>query len=89
MMTASELAAPPLQGALLGDIVLAYETCAREAADKAIPLADHASHLIVHGTLHLLGHDHADDGQAETMEDIERKALYAIGIADPYRETAS
>jgi len=84
MMSAAELAAPPTHGGLLGDIVLAYETCAREAADKGIAVADHASHLIVHGTLHLLGHDHDDDGPAETMEGIERMALGHIGIADPY-----
>ena len=84
MMSAAELAAPPRQGGLLGDIVLARETCAREAADKGIALADHASHLIVHGTLHLFGHDHGGDAEAETMEGIERMALNAIGIADPY-----
>ena len=84
MMSADELAAPPPHGGLLGDIVLAAETCAREAADKGVAVADHASHLIVHGTLHLLGHDHHEDGEAETMEDIERLALDRIGIADPY-----
>ena len=84
MMSAAELAAPPAHGGLLGDIVLAYETCAREAGEKGIAVADHASHLIVHGTLHLLGHDHDDDGPAETMEGIERMALGRIGIADPY-----
>lgn len=84
MMSDAELAAPPPHGGLLGDIVLAAETCAREAADKRIRLADHASHLIVHGTLHLLGHDHDHDDAAETMEEIERRALDRIGIADPY-----
>lgn len=84
MMSADELASPPVQGGLLGDIVLAAETCAREAAAKGIGVADHASHLIVHGTLHLLGHDHDEDAQAETMEGIERMALDRIGIADPY-----
>ena len=84
MMSADELASPPPQGGLLGDIVLAHETCAREAADKRVTLADHASHLVVHGTLHLFGHDHGEDAAAETMEGIERMALNAIGIADPY-----
>lgn len=84
MMSAGELAAPPGHGGLLGDIVLAAETCAREAADKGIALADHASHLIVHGTLHLFGHDHGDDAAAGTMEAFERSALGRIGIADPY-----
>ena len=69
---------------LLGDIVLALETCAREAEDKHILLADHAAHLIIHGTLHLLGHDHEDDVAAEAMEALEVKALASLGIANPY-----
>ncbi|UVO54763.1 rRNA maturation RNase YbeY [Sphingomonas sp. SUN039] len=71
---------------LLGDIVLAYETCAREAAEKGVPLADHAAHLIVHGVLHLLGYDHIDDAEAEAMEDIERAAMSALGLHDPYED---
>lgn len=75
----------PGEGPLfLGDIALAYETCAREAAAVGIALADHAAHLVVHGTLHLLGHDHEEDDAAETMEAIESKALATMGIADPY-----
>ena len=69
---------------MLGDLVLAHGTCAREADEKAIPLHDHASHLVVHGTLHLLGYDHGDDRQAEDMEDREVRALARLGIADPY-----
>jgi probable rRNA maturation factor len=69
---------------LLGDIVLAYETCAREAAEKGISLQDHATHLIVHGTLHLLGYDHMVGMEAEAMEAIEIDALAALGLADPY-----
>ena len=69
---------------LLGDIVLAYETCAREAEEKGIALHDHATHLIVHGTLHLLGYDHIEDGEAEAMEAIEIDTLTALGLADPY-----
>ncbi|MGB7410750.1 MAG: rRNA maturation RNase YbeY [Sphingopyxis granuli] len=69
---------------LLGDIVLARETCAREAAEKAVPIADHATHLIVHGTLHLVGYDHLDDSAAEAMEALEVKALASLGIANPY-----
>ena len=69
---------------LLGDIVLAYETCAREAAEKGITVQDHATHLIVHGTLHLLGYDHMVGAEAEAMEAIEIDALAALGLADPY-----
>lgn len=71
---------------LLGDIVLAYETCAAEAADKALALADHATHLIIHGTLHLLGYDHGDDRAAEAMEQIERDVLEGLGLHDPYHD---
>jgi probable rRNA maturation factor len=70
---------------LLGDVALAYETCAREAAEKGVPLADHAAHLIVHGLLHLAGHDHEiSPADADAMEALEVKALELIGIADPY-----
>lgn len=70
---------------LLGDIALAFETCAREAAEKGIPLEHHAAHLIVHGLLHLAGHDHEISPQdAEAMEALETKALALMGIADPY-----
>lgn len=69
---------------LLGDIVLAYGVCAREAEERNIPIADHATHLIVHGTLHLLGYDHLEEGEAEAMEAIEIDALASLGLADPY-----
>lgn len=69
---------------LLGDIVLAYGVCVAEAAERGIPLASHATHLIVHGTLHLLGYDHIDDLHADRMETIERSALASLGIDDPY-----
>ena len=71
---------------LLGDLILAFETCETEAADKAIPIADHVAHLIVHGTLHLLGLDHIDDTQAEHMEALEVKALASLGLANPYSD---
>jgi len=71
---------------LLGDIVLARETCAREAEEKGIALEDHATHLIVHGTLHLVGYDHMDDASAAAMEAIEVKALASLGIANPYAD---
>ena len=69
---------------MLGDIILAHGVCASEAADKAIPLEAHAAHLMVHGTLHLLGYDHMDDDAAADMEARETRALARIGIADPY-----
>ena len=71
---------------LLGDIVLARETCAREAAEKGVSLADHATHLIVHGALHLVGYDHMDDVSAAAMEALEVKALASLGIANPYAD---
>lgn len=70
---------------MLGDIALAFETCAREAGDKAVPLEHHASHLIIHGLLHLAGFDHVhSDEEAEAMEALEITALAKLGIADPY-----
>lgn len=71
---------------LLGDIVLAWETCAQEAQGKAIDVAAHASHLVVHGTLHLLGYDHAGDAEADVMEGLERQAMAALGLRDPYAD---
>lgn len=68
----------------LGDVVIAYETALREADSENTALADHFSHLVVHGVLHLLGLDHMQDAEAERMEDLERRALAALGIADPY-----
>lgn len=70
---------------LLGDIVLAHGVTAREAAQKGATLEDHATHLIVHGLLHLLGYDHEQgEPEADAMEELERAALAALGIADPY-----
>jgi probable rRNA maturation factor len=69
---------------LLGDVVLAYETAAAEAAADGKTLGDHLSHLLVHGTLHLLGYDHSDEAEAVEMEGLERKALADLGIKDPY-----
>ena len=69
---------------LLGDIVLAEGVCAAEAADRGISIADHAAHLIIHGTFHLLGYDHMDDNEAEVMEALEVAALASLGLSDPY-----
>jgi probable rRNA maturation factor len=70
----------------LGDVVLAYETVSDEARNAGIAFADHASHLVIHGLLHLLGFDHINDDEAEWMESLERTALARLGIADPYAE---
>ncbi|MBT8414573.1 MAG: rRNA maturation RNase YbeY [Boseongicola sp.] len=68
----------------LGDLALAYETCAREAEMGGIAFRDHVTHLIVHGTLHLLGYDHVRDGDGDLMEAVEIVILKELGIADPY-----
>ena len=81
-LLALEADGPPV---LLGDIALAHATCAREAAEKGIALEDHAAHLVVHGLLHLAGHDHvASDAEAEAMEALEIRALAKMGLANPY-----
>lgn len=73
----------------LGDIILAYETVVREAEAEAKSLAAHATHLVVHGTLHLLGHDHEAEAQAQAMEALEIEVLARLGIADPYQDRAA
>lgn len=70
---------------MLGDIVLAFETVEAEAAAEGKPFEHHLTHLVVHGLLHLLGHDHEEEGQAEAMEALERRVLAALAIPDPYR----
>ena len=69
---------------MLGDLILARGVCEREAAEKGIPFERHATHLLVHGTLHLLGYDHQADSDAADMEAREVKALARLGIANPY-----
>lgn len=73
---------------LLGDIVLARGVCAAEASEKGVSFEDHATHLLVHGTLHLLGYDHQDDRDAAEMEALEVRALNRLGIANPYEVPA-
>lgn len=68
----------------IGDIAIAYETCALEASQKNVALADHAAHLIVHGLLHLAGHDHENDADADAMEALEIEILDALGVSNPY-----
>src|SRR5207244_3783907 len=86
------LSFPPAAGAAeqfsavqsLGDIAIAYETSAREAAEEHKPLDHHLAHLAVHGFLHLLGHDHDTESAATTMEQLERVILARLGVPDPY-----
>ena len=83
---AAEAAAPPELPWLLGDVVLACETLAREAAEQQKSFADHLRHLVVHGVLHLLGYDHAEERDARRMEALESAILCRLGVPDPYRE---
>ncbi|HEY6633429.1 MAG TPA: rRNA maturation RNase YbeY [Rhizobiaceae bacterium] len=69
---------------MLGDVVLAAETVAREAELEGKPTDHHITHLVIHGVLHLLGHDHEDEAEAEAMEALERSALARLAIPDPY-----
>jgi probable rRNA maturation factor len=78
----------PDEPAHLGDLALAFDTCAAEADSAGKPLADHVTHLVVHGVLHLLGYDHTRDGDAALMERIETEILGKLGVPDPYREDA-
>ena len=75
---------PGVESQPLGDIVLAYGVCAAEAVEQNKTLANHLTHLVVHGVLHLLGRDHEDDAEAEAMEGEERTVLASLGISDPY-----
>ncbi|WP_084395843.1 rRNA maturation RNase YbeY [Henriciella aquimarina] len=76
--------AEPMEAPFLGDIAIGLGVASRDAAIRGIPLGDHLSHLVIHGYLHLLGHDHMEDTEAREMEDLERRALATLGIADPY-----
>jgi len=80
--------APQVEGAplLLGDVILAWETVEVEATENGRPLADHFSHLVIHGVLHLLGFDHQDEDEAAEMEGLETRLLASLGISDPYQD---
>jgi probable rRNA maturation factor len=71
---------------MLGDIAIAYETTRKEADEEQKPFDHHLSHLAIHGFLHLIGYDHEKDGDAETMETLEREILAQLGIPDPYTD---
>jgi probable rRNA maturation factor len=88
MLARQELLELATEGApiMVGDIALAHETCAREAADRSISIQHHTAHLIVHGLLHLAGYDHEkSDADAQEMEALEVHILAKMGVADPYR----
>lgn len=68
----------------LGDIAIAFETCAREAAEQGKPMAEHVTHLVVHGLLHCLGYDHVEEADAAVMEGLEVRILASLGLSDPY-----
>lgn len=87
---AGDMPLPPMPNgneACLGDIAIAWETCAREATEAGRPLADHITHLIVHAVLHLLGFDHIRDPDATLMETTEIGILGKLGVPDPYRSS--
>ena len=78
------LSFPQDEPSMLGDVILAYETVEQEAKEQNKRFENHATHLIVHGLLHLLGHDHIEDDEAETMEALEIQILADLGIKNPY-----
>jgi probable rRNA maturation factor len=80
---------PPSAPLLLGDIVLAFETVAREAVRQGKPFANHLRHLIVHGVLHLVGYDHRTTDEASTMESVETIILAKLGVPDPHQASTS
>jgi probable rRNA maturation factor len=75
---------PGAQLPLLGDLAMCAPVILREAAEQHKVPRDHWAHLTVHGVLHLLGHDHLDEAEAEAMESLETRILAGLGIADPY-----
>ncbi len=80
--------AEDLMDGFAGDIAIAYGVCLRDARTDGKSLSDHLCHLLIHGLLHLLGHDHIEEDEADIMEALEREALGRIGISDPYSRIA-
>lgn len=83
---AARAAAPEGAPLVLGDVVVALESTRREAADQGKTLGGHLSHLVVHGVLHLVGHDHASAAEAVVMEGLEKEILARLDVPDPYAE---
>lgn len=78
------LSFPQDEPELLGDVILAFETVKREAKEQDKTFENHVSHLVIHGILHLLGHDHEEDEEAEAMESLEIEILQSLGVKNPY-----
>lgn len=76
-----------MPGPMLGDIVLAFETLSRESVELGKPLDEHLTHLLIHGFLHLFGHDHLETDEAERMEGLETRILAGLGLSDPYGDS--
>ena len=83
---ADEVPGLPAAHQPLGDLALAWETCRTEAAARGVPVLDHATHLLLHGLLHLLGYDHRHGAEARVMEGLEAQAMHALGLHAPYTE---
>lgn len=81
---AEDIPLPPGEPRPLGDVILAFGVVAREAAEQGKSLPDHAAHLMIHGLLHLFGHDHVAEGEAAAMEALEIEILKGLGISNPY-----
>jgi len=78
-------APPGMDIPLLGDLIISPHVVQREANEQHKALEDHFAHMIIHGTLHLMGYDHIEDDEAEEMEQLERELLARLGISDPYQ----
>lgn len=77
-------APPGIELPLLGDLIICRQVVEREALEQDKPLEAHWAHMVIHGSLHLLGYDHIDDGEAEEMEGLETEIMLALGFSDPY-----
>ncbi|HBW3293132.1 TPA: rRNA maturation RNase YbeY [Klebsiella pneumoniae] len=77
-------APPGIEMPLLGDLIICRQVVEQEASEQGKPLEAHWAHMVVHGSLHLLGYDHIEDDEAEEMEGLETEIMLALGYEDPY-----